>query len=414
MRTLLLAIGIILAFTTYAQRECVTTAYSNHLISTDPGFSRRSAEVENFIQRQHLTTSPFKETGETATIIRIPVVVHILYNNAFQNISDAQIKSQLDALNRDFRRRNNDTVNTPDRFKSLAADVMLEFVLATADPNGRSTNGIIRKQTTVSEWKMDDKIKYSSHGGDDAWDTRYYLNFWVGNMRSLLGYSSSPGSSADKDGIVISTKAFGTENVSAPYDKGRTCVHEVGHFLGLRHIWGDTYCGDDLVGDTPTQGNFTSGCPTGFRSSCNNGSLGDMYMNYMDFTNDACMNLFTYGQKERMLSLFNSGGPRSSLLSSKGLNAPWNHEPITEIPIPSIKFKLFPNPAVNNLTINVDYDQSWIGKTLSIVNLNGIVVSRIQIKSATQKISITTLKPGMYFIQGDNIEKKIREKFVKL
>ena len=361
-----------------------------------------------------MITSPFKETAEGVSVIRIPVVVHVLYNTAVQNISDAQIMGQIDALNRDFRRRNADTANTPDRFKQFAADVMIEFVLATADPSGRATNGIIRKQTKVSEWKMDDKIKFSAQGGSDAWDSRYYLNFWVGNMRSLLGYSSSPGTPAARDGIVISTKAFGTENVSAPYDKGRTCVHEVGHFLGLKHLWGDTYCGDDLVGDTPPQGNFTTGCPTGFRTSCSNGNIGDMYMNFMDFTNDACMNLFTNGQKDRMLSLLSPGGPRSSLLSSKGLNAPWNFEPVTEILLPSVKFKYFPNPATDNITINVDFDETWIGKTISIVNLHGTVVSRIQISSATQKINISTLKPGMYFIQGDNIAKKIREKFVKM
>ncbi|MGZ8538600.1 MAG: T9SS type A sorting domain-containing protein, partial [Flavisolibacter sp.] len=193
-----------------------------------------------------------------------------------------------------------------------------------------------------------------------------------------------------------------------------TGVHEVGHYLGLRHIWGDTYCGDDMVGDTPTQGNFTSGCPSGIRRSCNNGSSGDMYMNYMDFTNDPCMNLFTHGQKDRMLSLFKSGGPRSTLLTSKGLSQPWNNEPVTEIPVPSMKFKYFPNPAVTEMTINVDYNTTWIGKTISIVNLNGIILSTVKITSSSQKINLSSLKPGMYFIQGDNFGQRIREKFVKM
>ena len=147
MRTILLSICIAIAFTTFAQRECATSAYSNQLLSSDPSFLKRSSEIENFIQQQNLITSPFKETGESATVIRIPVVVHVLYNSDAHNISEAQIKGQIDALNRDFRRRNSDTVNTPERFKSLAADVMIEFVLATADPNGRATNGIIRKHT---------------------------------------------------------------------------------------------------------------------------------------------------------------------------------------------------------------------------------------------------------------------------
>lgn len=140
-------------------------------------------------------------------------------------------------------------------------------------------------------------------------------------------------------------------------------------------------------------------------------------MNYMDFTNDPCMNLFTNGQKDRMLTLFNPGGPRHSLLSSKGLSQPWNFEPVTpvtEIPVPSMKFKLFPNPAANDLTINVDYNETWIGKTITIVNLNGITVTQVKITSATQKLSLASLKPGMYFIQGENEGQRIREKFVKL
>ena len=126
------------------------------------------------------------------------------------------------------------------------------------------------------------------------------------------------------------------------------------------------------------------------------------------------MNLFTNGQKDRMLTLFNSGGPRSTLLSSKGLNQPWNFEPVTEIPVPSMKFIFFPNPAINNITVNVDYNETWIGKTISIVNLNGTIVSRIQISSASQKINLSALKPGMYFIQGENEGQRIREKFVKM
>ena len=111
--------------------------------------------------------------------------MHVLYNVASQNISDAQIKSQIDALNRDFRKQNFDTTSTPARFKTIAADMQIEFVLATADPMGRPTNGVVRKQTNVTEWKMDDKIKFTAQGGDDAWDSKYYLNFWVGNMRSI-------------------------------------------------------------------------------------------------------------------------------------------------------------------------------------------------------------------------------------
>ena len=192
----------------------------------------------------------------------------------------------------------------------------------------------------------------------------------------------------------------------------------MGHWLGLRHIWGDTYCGDDLVDDTPKQGNFTSGCPSSFRSSCNNGTTtGDMYMNYMDYTADACVNLFTEGQKQRMLALFNNGGPRHSFLNSNGLKTPWNltiPEPVVEAPVVNEQFKIYPNPSASSVMLNFEFDETWIGKTLSVVNLNGIEISRVVISSKTQKLDVSSFKPGMYFIQGVNGNKKIRKKLVKL
>ena len=277
MRTFVLGICILFALQAMAQRECAGSIYLEQQTAIDPSLPVKINAVENFIKQQSFA----KMEGGEANVIRIPVVVHVLYRTDAQNISDLQIKSQLDVLNNDFRRRNADSNKTPERFRQLAADVQIEFVLATADPDGRATTGIIRKKTNVTDWKTDDKIKFSAQGGDDAWDSRQYLNIWIGNLGQILGYSSVPGGAPEKDGIAINTSAFGTINVSAPYHLGRTAVHEMGHWLGLRHIWGDTYCGDDLVDDTPKQGNFTSGCPSRFRSTFNNGTTtGDMYMNY--------------------------------------------------------------------------------------------------------------------------------------
>lgn len=412
MRTLLLGIYLLIATISFAQRECASSTYIDQQKIADPKFSARIVEVEKFLLKQKITA---KGNGETApVIITIPVVVHVIYKTAAQNISDEQINSQIDALNRDFRRQNADTVNTPDRFKPFAADVQIQFKLATADPKGRATTGIIRKATNVSKWSTDDKIKYSSQGGDDAWDSRYYLNFWVGDLGSMLGYSTFPGAAAEKDGVAMNYTAFGTINVSAPYNLGRTATHEVGHWLGLKHVWGDSYCGDDLVDDTPKQGNFTSGCPNTFRSSCSNGTMGDMYMNYMDFTNDACMNLFTAGQKKRMQALFAQGGPRNSLLSSKGLYKPWVEGSPVEVPVANEVFKLYPNPTKGELVIDFDYSSSWVGKTISIMNVNGAVVAKFQVSAENQKINLSQLKAGMYFIQAENGGKKLREKFIKL
>jgi hypothetical protein len=411
MRTILSAICLFLSVIAFAQRECASHTYIDQQKSVDPVFANKINEIENFVRRQKLSA---KEDGQEApSIIVIPVVVHVLYKTSAQNISDEQIKTQLDVLNRDFRRKNLDTANTPARFKSTASDVQIEFQLATADPQGRTTTGIVRKPTTTTHWSIDDKVKFSKQGGDDAWDSRYYLNIWVCDLASLLGYSSVPGNAAEKDGVVINYTAFGTINVAAPYNLGRTATHEIGHWLGLKHIWGDSYCGDDLVDDTPKQGTFTSGCPSTFRSTCDNGALGDMYMNYMDFTYDACMNLFTTGQKQRILSLFKEGGPRNLLLTSKGLNKPW----VTESPIVTpvnTAFKFYPNPTNGEMILDFNYNTNWIGKSVSIVNVNGEVVSKFQITSKTQKLNLSELKAGMYFIQADNGDQKLRDKFIRL
>ena len=402
-----------------AQRECATQQYLKYLLGADAQTARNIRDVEIFTQRMSTQGTGSANRLAAEYIIRIPVVVHVLYNTTAQNISDAQVKSQIDALNRDFRRLNADSVNTPLPFKSLAADVQIEFALATADPKGRATTGIVRKATGVTYWQMDDKIKYSEQGGDNAWDSRYYLNIWVGNTRSLLGYSSVIGAPADKDGIVINTSAFGTLNMSGAYDNGRTAVHEAGHWLGLKHIWGDALCGDDGIYDTPTQSGFTTSCPTGIRtSSCGSNPAGDMYMNYMDFTNDACLNLFTTGQKEHMRSLFDDGAPRYSLLLSKGLNSPWTEESLPEEAIPVViapaQLKLYPNPTSSELVLDFEYDASWIGKEVKILNMNGVVISIVLVSSKTQKVPLSTFTPGVYFIQGINGNKKISQKFIKL
>jgi hypothetical protein len=416
MRAILLGYLLIFALHLSAQRECATQEYIQQLYNSNTQTAKSIKDAELFTQRMNTMGSANRLSGEF--IIRIPIVVHVLYNEASQNISDAQINSQIEALNRDFRRKNPDTVNTPAAFKSLAADVQIEFALATADPDGRPTNGIVRKASGVKYWSMDDKIKYSSQGGDDAWDSRYYLNIWVGNTRSLLGYASTIGAPAAIDGIVINTSAFGTLGMSGAYDKGRTAVHEVGHWLGLKHIWGDTYCGDDGVDDTPKQTGFTTGCPTVPKtSSCNTNAGGDMYMNYMDFTNDACLNLFTQGQKARMWSLFNDGAARYQLLFSKGLNAPWNFTeptPVEEAPIAQETFKFYPNPVTNELVLNFQNDATWVGKELRVLNINGVLLKTIRIDALVKTISLNDLRSGIYFMQGVNGSKKINHKLVKL
>jgi hypothetical protein len=401
-----------------AQQNCATMAYQQQQLRTDPSLADKINSIETFTRKQiSANRNNFLLRVTHENIIKIPVVVHILFHDPFQNITDQQVLSQINALNRDFRRMAADTINTPAVFKSLAADCEIEFQLAISDPKRKSTTGIIHKYTPIDHWQANDKMKFSTQMGDDAWDVKSYLNIWVCNIEQVAGYSSSPGGPADKDGVVIGFNVFGTTD-AAGYTMGRTTVHEVGHWLNLKHVWGDTDCGSDLVDDTPQQSGYNIGCPSGSRISCGNGPNGDMYMNYMDFVNDACMNLFTTGQKQRMRALFAEGGIRNSIVFSTGLSLPL----ITEIPLPSdsqsptwLHQQLYPNPATTEMTLNLAYDIRWIGKIISVTNMQGQTVLQIPISSKTQKIDIRKLQPGMYFMNAKKEDGDcIKQKFIKL
>jgi hypothetical protein len=332
-------------------------------------------------------------------VIIIPVVVHVIYNNASQNISNDQIRSQIVVLNKDFRLKNSDAAYIPAAFKDLAADTRIEFRLATIDPSGLSTEGIIRKSTAVTAFGLNDHIKSSINGGDDPWNRDQYLNIWVGNLSGgTMGYASVPGAAPEKDGVVISYTAFGTTaNVKAPFNKGRTTVHEVGHWLGLRHIWGDADCGDDRIEDTPPQAGPTRGCPSGVIATCSSGSAGNMYMNFMDFTNDECTNMFTHGQAGRMRELFQTGGARVALLTSdkaEGAVAPEDVLINT-----SEKITIYPNPAVDKILLrNVS-----AGAQVCIYNQLGQITTRLIANNTSQEINVAGFKSGMYYvsINGD-------------
>lgn len=399
MRTILLLLFLQNSVAALAQNRCLT-GHSSEAKTTVPLPKANALFKTELFPKQPGSS----QKADEDVVIRIPVVVHVLYNNESENISDVQIRSGIEALNRDFRRRAADTINTPQRFQELAADARIEFGLATADPNGRSTTGIVRKKTFRTGWTADGKMKRSTEGGDDGWDSKSYLNIWVVNLIGGSGYAAMPGSAAETDGVVIRYNVFGTINTSAPFNMGRTAVHEVGHWLGLKHIWGDASCGDDGVDDTPPQSFFTKGCPSDFRSSCNNGETGDMYMNFMDYTDDACMNLFTKGQRSRMRALFAEGGPIASLLQSKGLSQPW----VNEVPLPTATTSLYPNPATTKITVQVN--SSLLGKKLSLFNSQGQLIKTETINSLQQNISITELKSGVYILKGEGF----LQKFVKL
>jgi hypothetical protein len=236
--------------------------------------------------------------------ITIAVVVHVVYNTPEQNVSDAQIASQLMVLNEDFSAQNGDLKKVPDVFKSAVGNARIRFVLATQDADGRPTNGITRRRTSVTGFGTDDRMKSESRGGTSPWATQRYLNIWVVPLdNSLLGYSQFPDGPEATDGIVVHYRAFGTGGTAlAPFDGGRTTTHNVGEYLNLRHIWGDTpdCTGSDNVEDTPNAEGPNFGTPTFPLVTCENGPNGDMFMNFMDYVDDKAMFMFTSGQVARM------------------------------------------------------------------------------------------------------------------
>ncbi|HNV98385.1 MAG TPA: M43 family zinc metalloprotease [Chitinophagales bacterium] len=298
-----------------AQRTCSTMDVDARLRAEDPFYAANREAIETFTQNYIATD------GERA-IVTIPVVVHVVYNVAAENISDTRILEQIDVLSDDFRRLNSDVGETPAYFAGIAADCEIQFCLATTDPSGNPTTGITRTSTTKTSFSTADEMKGATYG-HTAWDRNKYLNLWVCDLSGgLLGYAQFPGGAASTDGVVIDYAYFGVTGAAAPYNLGRTATHEVGHWLNLYHIWGDdgTSCGgSDLVADTPNQADETYGCPGGtIRISCTNGPNGDNFQNYMDYTDDGCMNMFTAGQKTRMQALFAPGGTRVSLTTSNG------------------------------------------------------------------------------------------------
>jgi len=371
--------------------------------------------IQNHSVNKHIaqrTEAPKSESRDTLKdeVIIIPVVVHLLYNTAAQNISDEQIISQINSLNKDYRRQNTDAANTPEPFKKVAADARIQFCLAKVDPQGYYTTGIVRKYTKVEYFLNDDKMKFSAQGGDDAWDATKYLNLWVCNLFNLtLGYAVLPGSPLNKDGVVIKYNVFGTVgNLVAPYNKGRTATHEIGHWLGLKHPWGDRMCGDDSIADTPPQQAGNYGCNSfPHLSQCSINSYGDMFMNYMDFSDDACMNLFTQGQKTEMRGLFALGGARNSFLNSTVCDSSNAEAGPLPKPVDSeLRITIYPNPFHNVIHINTNQEKDVVGKVLKLYSITGKLYLTQTIESANTAVNVNNLASGIYIlkIQGKNEE----------
>lgn len=260
------------------------------LLERFPSFRSNQMRLEGVTGRRRDT----KIDLQKAKLVTIRTVVNVVYKTAEQNISDAQINSQIAVLNKDFRARNPDRTQTPAVWKGLVTDSRVEFKLVD----------VRRTKTARNGFSFDDSVKRAASGGIAPFQPKTHLNIWVCALTGgLLGYAQFPGGPASTDGVVINYLAFGTTGTAqAPFNKGRTATHEVGHYLNLRHIWGDTpdCSGSDLVADTPNCAGPNFGTPTWPVITCNNGPNGDMFMNYMDYTDDVAMFMFTSQQVLRM------------------------------------------------------------------------------------------------------------------
>lgn len=356
------------------------------------------------------------------TVYTIRVVFHVLYNQANENIPDSLLISQIEALNRDFRRKNADTSRTRSVFKPFARDARIQFVLADKDPQGNATNGIVRKFTSVSSFNdglsLPDGVKFSSQGGDDAWDTDKYLNIWVAdisyqNADALLGYaypplnhpfwSSSQAPSPDYQGVVLHYKIVGINNPlakssSAPLNGmlyGRTGVHEVGHFLGLRHIWGDAQnpsngCSvDDFIDDTPNQARNSNFTCLFSQNTCNRsvaGDLPDMIENYMDYSSEECQNMFT----EKQILVMRS------TLESYRISLPYQKEVIVTI-TSNIQDKMYWHAQRQAITLELTNESLQSQPVIQIYDASGRCVKSFEpITEVDTEYPLPDLAPAVY------------------
>jgi hypothetical protein len=289
------------AVTASSQRRCSSYEVLEEEMKADPSRKQRLEAIENFTRGivENPTMGRLLANGD----IEIPVVFNVIYKTNAQNVSLAQLQSQIDVLNEDFAATNSDYGTSNPFNAAKSGDCNIRFVLESVN----------RKKTSKTSWSTNNAMKTASQG-IAATSPTTKLNIWVCNMGGgILGYAQFPGGAAATDGVVLDDNATGrVGTAAAPFDLGRTATHEVGHWLNLRHIWGDATCGNDQVSDTPLHNTSNGGCPTAGHTSTCTGTPLEMYMNYMDYTNDACMYMFSLGQRARMQATFAAGGPRNT------------------------------------------------------------------------------------------------------
>ena len=346
--------------------------------------------------------------------ITIPVVVHVLWNTPAQNISDAQVQSQIDVLNEDFGATNSDYNNYDAGYGNVKGDLNIQFCLTQ----------VIHKQTSHKSFGGNNNMKFTKKGGSDAVDPMHLLNIWVCDIGDkLLGFAYYPGASPDIFGVVCHTNAFGRGagySLFTDYNLGRTATHEVGHSLGLAHIWGDANCGNDLVDDTPLHNGPNFGCPEqGLRSTCV-GTPVMMTMNYMDYTDDRCMYFFTDGQASRAAFFIDSDPQLNSIVSSACTSQ--NRTPITTISandllpgrIGKSTISLYPSITTGRISLEIENPQT--GKAeINIYNQAGAFMMKQQIfisGKIVSQLDVSKLKNGIYYFELNQGGVKQTQKFI--
>lgn len=292
-----------------AQRGCASEEIRQEALKNSAELRQRFATLENNTEKFSNDIKLGKVLADGT--VEIPVIVNVLYKTTAENVSDARIAEQINVLNADYSGTNSDASKIPSEFQTVSSgDTKVKFRLVNT----------VRKSTSKTSWATNDDMKKASKGGIDATNPTNYLNIWVvGKMTSqgktILGYATFPESAGLwNDGVVIGAPYFGKTGASAPFNLGRTATHEVGHYLNLRHIWGDANCGNDQVSDTPTQTTANYGKPTyPLYNTCGGVNRSVMFMNYMDYVDDGAMFMFSAGQKTRMQSVVASSGARSGL-----------------------------------------------------------------------------------------------------